>query len=59
MSNSTSTSSAKDLYPYDPSKIGTLATAGLFGITAFIHLVMMFRKRTWFYAAMVVGAFSQ
>lgn len=58
MTNSTSTSDTRDLYPYDPSKIGTLVAAGLFGITAFIHLFMMIRKKTWFYTAMVVGAFS-
>ena len=58
MSNSTSTSGDNDLYPYDPSKIGTLIAAGLFGITAFAHMFIMFSKRTWFYTAMVTGAFS-
>jgi hypothetical protein len=58
MSNLTSTSDSSDLYPYDPSKIGTLIAAGLFGLTAFVHLIMMFSKRTWCYAAMVTGAFS-
>lgn len=58
MSNSTSTSDSNDLYPYDPSKIGTLIAAGVFGLTAFVHLIMMFGKRTWFYTAMVTGAFS-
>lgn len=58
MSKSTSTSGSNDLYPYDPSKIGTLIAAGLFGITAFAHLFIMFSKRTWFYTAMVTGAFS-
>jgi len=59
MTNSTSAEDSNDLYPYDPSKIGTLIAAGLFGITAFAHLVQMFRKRTWFYTAMVTGAFSR
>jgi hypothetical protein len=58
MSKLTSTSGSNDLYPYDPSKIGTLIAAGLFGITAFAHLFIMFSKRTWFYTAMVTGAFS-
>jgi hypothetical protein len=58
MSNSTSTSGDNDLYPYDPSKIGTLIAAALFGITAFAHMFIMFSKRTWFYTAMVTGAFS-
>lgn len=58
MSKPTNTSGSNDLYPYDPSKIETLIAAGLFGITAFAHLFVMFSKRTWFYTAMVTGAFS-
>jgi hypothetical protein len=58
MSNSTSTSDANGFFPYDPSEIGALIAAGLFGATAVIHVVMMVRKKTWFYTAMVIGAFS-
>lgn len=48
-----------NLFSYTPSKTLTLLAAGLFGVSAIVHLVVMIRKGTWFYTALVVGSFSK
>lgn len=48
-----------DLYPYTPNQNVCLAAGALFGLSALIHTFMMFKKRTWFYMPMVIGAFSK
>ncbi|KAF7956230.1 hypothetical protein EAE96_005150 [Botrytis aclada] len=45
------------LYSYAPSKITALVAAALFVASATYHLITMFRKKTHFYTAMVVGGF--
>lgn len=55
---SPSDSSQTELYHYSPSHIAAIIAGTLFGISAAIHLVVMIRKKTWFYTAMTVGAFS-
>ncbi|KAG9229966.1 RTA1 like protein-domain-containing protein [Amylocarpus encephaloides] len=45
------------LYHYEPNQSLSLACAALFGISTIIHLVIMIRKKTWFYSALLVGAF--
>ncbi|KAH6976659.1 RTA1 like protein-domain-containing protein [Ilyonectria destructans] len=47
----------ENLFPYTPSEALTLLAAGLFGVSAILHLVVMIGKRTWFYMALVVGSF--
>ncbi|KAH9206325.1 RTA1 like protein-domain-containing protein, partial [Leptodontidium sp. 2 PMI_412] len=47
----------ENLFSYTPSKTLTLLAAGLFGVSAIVHLVVMIRKGTWFYTALVVGSF--
>lgn len=49
----------ENLYPYTPSETLTLLAAALFGVSAIVHLVVMIRKRTWFYMALVIGSFSK
>jgi hypothetical protein len=46
------------IFPYAPSKIAALLFAGLFGISAIIHLVQMIKGRAWLYTSFVVGAIS-
>jgi hypothetical protein len=48
-----------DLYPYTPNQTLCIVAAGLFGISANIHIFMMIKKRTWFYTPMVIGALSK
>ncbi|KAF8851674.1 hypothetical protein BDZ45DRAFT_808113 [Acephala macrosclerotiorum] len=48
-----------ELYPYTPNQNATLAATALFGLSAFIHLIIIIMKRTWFYTAMTIGSFSK
>ncbi|KAF7893784.1 hypothetical protein EAF00_007298 [Botryotinia globosa] len=48
---------AYELYAYKPGTTIALVVAALFGASATYHLVTMFRKKTYFYTAMVVGGF--
>ncbi|KAK0125665.1 hypothetical protein ONS95_000332 [Cadophora gregata] len=58
MSNSTTIAATpRNLYHYEPNLNAALAAAALFGLSTVIHLVMMIKKRTFFYTAMTVGAF--
>jgi hypothetical protein len=49
---------ASDYYPYDPSKAGAGIMMVLFGGSAIIHLWQLFKMKTWFFTAFLVGAFS-
>jgi hypothetical protein len=49
----------ENLFSYTPSEPLALLAAGLFGVSAIVHLVVMIRKRTWFYMALVVGSLSK
>ncbi|KAF2278443.1 RTA1-domain-containing protein [Westerdykella ornata] len=44
------------LYPYKPSRPGTVIFAIAFGTSAAIHLYQMIRGRAWFYSSFTVGA---
>ncbi|PVH71331.1 RTA1-domain-containing protein [Cadophora sp. DSE1049] len=44
-------------FKYDPNKNAALAAAALFGISSVWHLRVMIRRKTWFYTALIVGAF--
>ncbi|KAG4420985.1 hypothetical protein IFR04_005854 [Cadophora malorum] len=57
MSNSTTDAAPKNLYHYEPNANAALVAAALFGLSSVIHLVVMIKKRTFFYTAMTVGAF--
>lgn len=59
MTNSTSDATPKNLYHYDANANVALVAAALFGLSAVVHLVVMIKKRTFFYSAMTVGAFSR
>jgi hypothetical protein len=48
-----------ELYPYTPNQNACLAAAALFGLSAIIHTFMMFKKRTFFYMPLIIGAFSK
>ena len=59
MANETSTDTeAYALFPYEPSKIGAILFAVLFGLSTIYHLFQMIRGRAWFYTAFVIGAIS-
>ncbi|TEY39454.1 hypothetical protein BOTCAL_0455g00080 [Botryotinia calthae] len=45
------------LYAYTPSTNVALVAAALFGLSATYHLITMFRKKTYFYTAMVAGGY--
>jgi hypothetical protein len=45
-------------YPYEPSKAGATISMLLFGASAFVHLWQLFKTRTWFFSAFLIGAFS-
>lgn len=49
---------ASNYYPYDPSKAGAGIVMVLFGASAFFHLWQMFKLKTWFFTAFLIGAFS-
>ncbi|KAG9232390.1 RTA1 like protein-domain-containing protein [Amylocarpus encephaloides] len=48
---------ARDLWAYDPNTNLALATAALFSISTIIHLVVVIKRKTWFYTAFVIGGF--
>lgn len=59
MANETSTDTeAYALFPYDPSKVGAILFAVLFGLSTIYHLFQMIRGRAWFYTAFVIGSIS-
>ena len=59
MAGETSTDKeAYALFPYEPSKIGAILFAVLFGLSTFYHLFQMIRGRAWFYTAFVIGSIS-
>ncbi|KAI9167697.1 Protein RTA1 [Paramyrothecium foliicola] len=45
------------IYQYEPSTMAAIVSAGLFGVGALVHLIVMYRKKTWYYTPLVVGAF--
>ncbi|KAJ5475367.1 hypothetical protein N7539_008433 [Penicillium diatomitis] len=49
-------STRSGIFPYKPSESATLIMAVLFGISAIWHLIVMIRKKTWFYSCLTVGA---
>jgi len=49
---------ASGYYPYEPSKAGASIVMLLFGAGAFVHLWQMFKLKTWFFTAFLIGAFS-
>ncbi|KAL5592438.1 hypothetical protein FOBRF1_013464 [Fusarium oxysporum] len=58
MSNSTMpAASPNGIYHYKPNQAGPIIAMLLFGPSAIYHLVMMIKKKTWFYTPFVVGAF--
>jgi len=59
MAGDTSTDKeAYALFPYEPSKIGAILFAVLFGLSTIYHLFQMIRGRAWFYTAFVIGSIS-
>jgi hypothetical protein len=46
------------LYAYTPSTTLPLIAGAIFGLSTILHLVMMIKKRTWFYTALTVGGIS-
>ena len=59
MAGDTSTNKeAYALFPYEPSKVGAILFAVLFGLSTIYHLFQMIRSRAWFYTAFVVGSIS-
>lgn len=44
-----------DLYPYTPSASAGYAFLALFAIGGFMHLVMLFPLRSWFFIPFVLG----
>ncbi|CAG8004250.1 unnamed protein product [Penicillium salamii] len=53
---STDQSTRSGIYPYKPSEAATIIMAVLFGISALWHLIVMIKKKTWFYTSLTVGA---
>ncbi|PMD38881.1 RTA1-domain-containing protein [Hyaloscypha variabilis F] len=43
------------LYHYNPSKVAAIIFIALFGITTFLHIFQLSRKRTWYFIPFVVG----
>jgi len=59
MAGDTSTDKeAYALFPYEPSKIGAILFAVLFGLSTLYHFFQMIRGRAWFYTAFVIGSIS-
>ncbi|KAI4671230.1 uncharacterized protein J4E88_009263 [Alternaria novae-zelandiae] len=57
MAGDTSTDKeAYALFPYEPSKVGAILFAVLFGLSTIYHLFQMIRGRAWFYTAFVIGS---
>jgi hypothetical protein len=46
------------MYPYEPSIIVALIAAGVFGLSAALHMFVVVKKKTWFYSCLVIGAWS-
>ena len=46
---------AISLYPYKPSKVAAITCAVIFTITAAVHIVKLFKTRTWFCIPFIVG----
>lgn len=57
MANSVTTSD-NGIYEYKPNQSATIVMAALFGVSAVYHLIVMIRKKTWFYSSLVAGAIS-
>ncbi|KAH8590092.1 RTA1 like protein-domain-containing protein [Bisporella sp. PMI_857] len=47
------------LYRYDPSVAAAVIFAILFAITSILHLVQMYKTKTWYLTALIVGGFFQ
>ncbi|EPE27388.1 hypothetical protein GLAREA_03303 [Glarea lozoyensis ATCC 20868] len=47
---------AEGLYRYKPNATLAIVCAGLFGISAIIHLIVMIKRKAWFFTAFVIGA---
>lgn len=50
---------ARILYHYDPSKTAAIAAAALFTLTLVIHIFQLFKKKTWYFTAFVIGVACQ
>ncbi|PWY93079.1 RTA1 domain protein [Aspergillus sclerotioniger CBS 115572] len=48
-------SSSYKLYDYDPSTSAAIILAGLFAATTVLHLIQMFRTRTWYFVPFIIG----
>jgi hypothetical protein len=52
------TISDNGIYEYKPNQSATIVMAALFGVSAIYHLIVMIKKRTWFYIPLITGAIS-
>jgi hypothetical protein len=43
---------------YEPSILAAIVAAGMFAAGGLVHVLVMCRKKTWFYMPLVIGAFS-
>jgi hypothetical protein len=60
MANSPTTAEVGNgIYPYKPSQTAGMMMAVLFGMSAAYHLIIMIKKRTWFYTPLTIGAISK
>jgi hypothetical protein len=46
---------AFQLYHYDPSLAAAVISAIIFLVTTSVHIWQMFKHRTWFFVAFIVG----
>jgi hypothetical protein len=56
---STDPSIRSGIYPYKPSEAVTIIMAILFGISAVCHLIVMVKKKAWFYTSLTAGAINK
>jgi hypothetical protein len=50
---------AFQLYHYDPSLAAAVISAIIFLVTTLVHIWQMFKHRTWFFVAFIVGGFCK
>ncbi|KAF6819278.1 Protein RTA1-like protein 8 [Colletotrichum plurivorum] len=53
--NSNYADAAFAFYRYEPSQAGAIAFAVLFAITTVLHVLQMYRTKTWYLTALIVG----
>ena len=42
-------------YRYHPSKIAAIVFIAVFGLTTLLHILQVFKRKTWYFIPLVVG----